>query len=228
MLVMKTSLSYISIPLVVTVSLYTNTLFAAPPAEVISLQADNFEHIQFKRIKPNNHTYENNVLKIEVDDSASFLMLAFNEVKKINKVNFDWRSEGLLLVKNIEHEAARRGDDAVIKIGLLLKSESSSYNPFAPSWLKRVDELMRYPSENMVYLVANAKHAAGEQWLNPYNDWVLMIAMGSATGTEKIGDWQQASHQFKQPQQVVAIWIMADGDNTDSKFTSFIKNITLE
>ena len=222
---MLTIFHYITILFSAFFLLYADTLFAVTPAETIMLKEDNFEHLQFKRINPNNHIFENGELKIKVDDSSSFLMLPFATVKKINKMSFEWRSEGLPLVVDAAHESTKFGDDAVIKIGMLLKAEESSFNPFAPSWLKRVNKLLSFPSENMVYLVANAKHAAGEQWLNAYNERVLMVSINSVKGLD---DWQQASHQFEQPQEVVAIWIMSDGDNTDSKFTSYIKNIEFE
>lgn len=225
-MVMKINSCYISVPLSVIILLHTNTLFASPLVEAISLQADNFEHVQFKKIKPNNHVYENNFLKIDVDDSASLLMLPFDTVKKISKVSFEWRSEGLPLVNDAQHESSKAGDDAVVKIGLLLKADDTPFfNPFTPSWLKRVNELLTFPSDNMVYLVVNAKHAAGEEWLNPYNARVSMVSISSMKGLD---DWQQASYQLDQSLAVVALWIMADGDNTDSKFTSYIKNIQLE
>lgn len=223
---MKINSCYISVPLSVIILLHTNTLFASPPVEAISLQADNFEHVQFKKIKPNNHVYENNFLKIDVDESASLLMLPFDTVKKISKVSFEWRSEGLPLVNDAQHESSKAGDDAVVKIGLLLKADDMPlFNPFTPSWLKRVNALLTFPSDNMVYLVVNAKHATGEKWLNPYNARVLMVSISSMKGLD---DWQQASYQLDQSLAVVALWIIADGDNTESKFTSYIKNIQLE
>ncbi len=223
---MKINLCTISAPLSVIILLHANVLFAEPPVRTISLQADNFEHIQFKKIKPNNHVYQNNVLRIDVSDSASLLMLPFDTVKKISKVSFEWRSEGLPLVDDAQHESSKAGDDAVVKIGLLLKADDTHFfNPFTPSWLKRVNELLSLPSDNMVYLVVNAKHAVGEEWLNPYDARVLMVSISSMQGQD---DWQQASYQLDQSLAVVALWIMADGDNTASKFTSYIKNIQLE
>ncbi len=223
---MKINPWYISAPLSVIILLHTNALFSAPPVEAILLQADNFEHIQFKKIKPNSHAYENNVLKISVNDSSSLLMLSFDTIKKINKVSFEWRSEGLPLVDDAQHESSKAGDDAVVKIGLLLKADDTAFfNQFTPSWLKRVNELLSLPSDNMVYLAVNAKHAVGEEWLNPYDARVLMVSISSMQGLD---DWQQASYQLDQSLAVVALWVMADGDNTDSKFTSYIKNIQLE
>jgi hypothetical protein len=209
---MKRHHCYISVPLAAIILLHANTLFAATPVEVISLQADNFEHIQFKRIKANRYTFQQQ-LQIDVDNSASILMLPFETVKQLNKVSFEWRSEGGPLTKDSQHELKRNGDDAVFKF------------PFIPSWLKQVRKQLKFPSEEMIYLVADAKHAPGERWTSPYNRRVTMISV------ESRGDgsgWQQSSNQFEQSLDVVALWLMADGDNTHATFTVSIKNIVLE
>ncbi len=221
---MKRNHCYISVLLAVIILLHANTLLAATAVEVISLQADNFEHIQFKRIKANRYTFQQQ-LQIDVDNSASILMLPFETVKQLNKVSFEWRSEGGPLTKDSQHELKRNGDDAVFKLGLLLKADSESINPFVPPWLKQVRKLLKFPSEEMIYLVADAKHAPGERWTSPYNRRVTMISV------ESRGDgsgWQQSSYQFEQSLDVVALWLMADGDNTHATFTVSIKNIVLE
>ncbi len=208
---------------------YSNTLFADDLPKMMVLQADNFEHIAFKRIKANQHNYKNQQLQIDVDKSASFLMMPFDRVRKITRVSFEWRSEGVPQIKNAQHEAQRAGDDAVFKLGLLLNTGERSINPFLPSWMKRVETLLKFPSENMVYLVADARHAAGEQWANPYNKRVTMIAMGLANaGSGDQQGWQQVHYRFETPVNVVALWLMSDGDNTDSRFTAYIKNIAIE
>lgn len=200
-------------------------VFAASPSEVILLQDDNFEHIEFGKINANHYVFHDQQLQIDVDSSASFLMKAFNTVRKIHKVSFAWRSKDAPQIINSQHEAKRKGDDAVFKLGLLLKSDDSSLNPFLPSWMKRVESLLKFPSQNMIYLVADAKHAPGRQWPNPYNKRVTMISISSVPDHK---GWMQASYQFEQPVNVVALWLMADGDNTKSKFTAGVKNVVLE
>lgn len=217
--------SFPIVKLLIFLLLQTNTLLKVSQAETFPLQAENFEHIQFRKIKANIHTYHNQQLKIAVDDSASLLMKPFDGVKQVNKVSFEWRSDGVPQVKSSQHELSRNGDDAVFKLGLLLKADDESLNPFVPPWLKQVRKLLKFPSENMIYLVADARHAPGEQWDNPYNRRVTMIAADGATGSQ---GWQQSSYQFEQPLDVVAIWLMSDGDNTHSRFTSYIRNIKIE
>jgi hypothetical protein len=209
--------------------LQTNTLFADTSAQVILLQADNFEHIVFRRIKANHHDYQNQQLQIEVDGSASFLMKPFNRVRQISRVSFAWRSDGRPQINNAQHEKQRAGDDAVFKLGLLLETDNALAdtlpNPFLPAWMKRVEKLLKFPSENMIYLVVDAKHAAGEQWINPYNRRVTMVAIDSLKNKQ---GWRQSSYRFEKPVNVVALWLMSDGDNTNSRFTAYIKNIKIE
>lgn len=205
--------------------LYADVLLSEQTTEVVSLQKDDFEHIQFKRIKANNFSYQNQQLRIDVDDSASILMLPFETVKPVYKVSFQWRSEGVPLIKDAEHELERSGDDAVFKLGLLLKADDESLNPFIASWLRKVRKQLHFPSENMIYLVVDAKHKPNEQWLSPYNKRITMISVASQKDES---DWQQASYQFDSAQQVVALWLMADGDNTHASFSVSVKNIILE
>jgi hypothetical protein len=84
---------------------------------------------------------------------------------------------------------------------------------------------LKFPSEKMINLVVAAKHASGEQWPNPYNKRVTTIAVGSVSSGQ---GWMKASYQFAQPVDVVGLWLMADGDNTSSSFSTYIKNISIE
>lgn len=222
---MKTKFRSLFLFFSVTVLLLSSALVGAIQPEIILLQADNFEHIQFKRIEASQYSFNDDVLRVDVDSSASFLMKAFDTVKEINKISFEWRSDGEPKVEDAGHEEKRKGDDAVLKIGLLLETEEDPFDLTFRAWLKRAQALLKFPSNKMIYLTANAKHVPGEQWRNPYNKRVTMVSVSSVD--DKHG-WMKVSHKFKRPVKVVAIWLMADGDNTDSSFTSYVKNIYLE
>jgi len=207
------------------VLLQTSASFADVKDGVVLLQTDNFEHIEFSRINSSRYSFHDQQLKIEVDGSASFLMKSFVQIRQIRQVSVEWRSEGEPKIKSAQHEEQRDGDDAVFKIGLLLSGEESFFNLFLPSWMKRVEESLQHPSDNMVYLLVKAKHASGEQWVNPYNKRISMIAMNTVAGDK---DWHISDYTFETPVNVVAVWLMADGDNTDSRFTVKIKSLSLD
>ena len=77
----------------------------------------------------------------------------------------------------------------------------------------------------MFFLVTDAKHEAEQRWPGPYNSRMTMISMNSVSEHQ---GWNRASYQFSEPVKVVAIWLMADGDDTSSSFTTHVKNIRIE
>lgn len=224
-MVIKKQRCRIVITFVVFLSMFSGALSAETQAEAFSLQADKLEHIQFEKIKPNRITYQGQQLQIDVDNSASILMLSFDTIKPLNKISFEWRSESGPLAKDSQHELKRSGDDAIFKLGLLLASDDDLLNPFVPSWLKQVREQLKYPSEEMIYLVVGARHTPGERWISPYNKRITMVSVASQ---EMDSGWQRSNFQPEQPLNVVALWLMADGDNTHSAFSVAVKNIVLE
>ena len=205
--------------------LQSNYLYAGSMEELLDLKADNFEHIEFKRIKQSRYSFHDQQLQVDVEGSASFLMKSFDSVRKVRQVSFKWQNTGVLKIKDAQHEEQKQGDDAVFKLGLLLEGSDSFSNPFVPAWVKRVDGLLKYPSEDMIYLVADSKHVPGQRWANPYNKRVTMIAIDSVDDAQS---WQQSSYYFDTPVNVVGLWLMSDGDNTASSFTVNIKDIKLE
>ena len=195
-------------------------------AEQIVLDVHNFEHIHFKRIKPNRVEFNQDAIHFEVNRSASFLLLAFSDIKNIRTVSFQWNADGMLKKNSAEHEKTRKGDDAWLRVGLIIKGQPEHIpEPLLPRWMKQVRQTLKHQSSNMVYLIPDAKHSPGETWKSPFSSNVDMISVGS---TSMDGAWKQASYEFAKPQQAVGLWIMADGDNTGSIFESRLKNLVIE
>ena len=206
------------------------TTQAAPPGPAMQLRPDLADpaqqHITFRRIPANDFSLSNKTLTIKVNKSASFILLPLERVTYLNQVSFDWRSHGALHVSSSAEEASRDGDDARLRLGLLLLAEKAQTfdNPLAPRWLKTVRQSLRFPSDRLIYLVAGAQHPANSVWPSPYSDKATMIAIGSEAGEN---GWQHARYDFHQPKAVVGLWIMADGDNTGSHFTTELRKLVL-
>jgi hypothetical protein len=153
-------------------------------------------------------------------------LLPFKQKKTVRAVRFDWKLDtGQLNLASAAEELKRAGDDSVFKLGLMLEGQAQLPLAFAPDWLQQVNAALSFPSEMIIYIVAGAKHAAGEHWPNPYNKRVEMIA---ADEHRLDAGWSEASHRFVTPVSVVGLWLMADGDNSQSGFSARIKNIRLE
>ena len=208
-------------------SLLALLLFTAQlNAEQIVLDKENFEPVHFKRIKPNQVEFKDGAIHFNVNKSASFLLLAFDDVRNIRAVSFQWNAEGMLDKNSIEQEKTRKGDDAWLRVGLIIKGQPDHVpEPLLPRWMKQVRQTLKYPSDRMVYLIPGAQHAPGDTWKSPFSSDIDMISVHSRDMDDA---WKQASYEFTEPQQVVGLWIMADGDNTGSVFESRLRNLVVE
>jgi len=195
-------------------------------AEQIVLDKHYFEHIHFKRIRPNTVTFNNDTIHFEVTKSASFLLLAFDDVKSIHNVSFQWSANGTLNKNSIDHEITRKGDDAWLRVGLIIEGPQENIpEPLLPRWMKQVRKTLRYTSGSMIYLIPKAMHPPGETWKSPFSSKIDMVSVG---GIHTDDGWYRVSHEFTRPVKTVGLWIMADGDNTGSIFNSRLRKLVIE
>jgi hypothetical protein len=195
-------------------------------AEQIVLDQDDFKHIHFKRITPNQVSFNDDAIHFDVNKSASFLLLAFDDIRIIRRVSFQWQADGTLNKNSIEHEMSRKGDDAWLRVGLIIEGQPDHVpEPLLPRWMKQVRQTLKHQFNKMVYLIPDALHTPGDTWKSPFSSDVDMISVGSRVMDD---GWKQASYEFTSPQNVVGLWIMADGDNTGSIFESRLRNLVVE
>ena len=195
-------------------------------AEPISLEADSFEHIHFRRIQPTMVSFNAGVIRFDVNKSSSFLLLPFEEVRDIRAVSFDWTANGMLNKASAAQESTRKGDDAWLRVGLIISGEPDLVpEALLPRWARQVRHTLRHPSDRMIYLIPDARHKPGETWKSPFSSNIDMVSVASLEGPD---EWKQVNHTFAQPLRAVGIWLMADGDNTDSVFSSQLRNLVVE
>ena len=89
-----------------------------------------FKHIEFSKILPNNFTKKINHINIDVNNSSSFLIIPFEDIVTTNKVSFFWKSEGFLNIKDKDHEKTKSGDDAILRIGLIITNNENKNEAF--------------------------------------------------------------------------------------------------
>jgi hypothetical protein len=77
----------------------------------------------------------------------------------------------------------------------------------------------------MLYLIPGARHAPGTSWKSPYSPHIDMVSVASSRLDD---NWQRVDHELSEPQRAVGLWIMADGDNTESIFNSELRNLVID
>lgn len=196
---------------------------AKPKVETLLLAT--FKHITFSDIPSTSYKEaDGNQLKITVKNSASFLLKPFKAALNVKQVSLLWRANGQPQIPSAAIEAAKKGDDALLRIGLIVEGSAPLVPFFAPQWIKSVRDYLHLPSDRMMYLVVGAKHAAGSTWESPYSGSIKNLAMES----EPVGDgWNRASATFD-ALNVVGFLLMSDGDDTASTFVVDVKDVKLE
>ena len=195
-------------------------------AEELVLKKDFFQHIHFRRIQPTAVNFENGQIRFDVHKSSSFLLTAFDEIKSVRRVSFQWKADGMLNKSSASQEKTRKGDDAWLRVGLIISGEPDLVpEPLLPRWVIKVRDALKHPSDRMIYLIPDAQHAPGETWRSPFSSNINMISVRSLDGPD---GWNQVTHVFSEPQQSVGLWLMADGDNTDSIFHSRLRRLVIE
>ena len=78
---------------------------------------------------------------------------------------------------------------------------------------------------NQYYLLPKIKNKYLESWNNPYSSLIKMVPTKTIFFSN---DWNKSNITFKKYFEVIGVIIMADGDNTNSKFETQLKSISLD
>lgn len=184
-----------------------------------------FHHITFDGHKPTAYENHAQVLAAHVDASSSFLFEPFAALRVVKSITFSWRlTGGALPVKDAATEAEKAGDDAVVRVGLLIAGKAPLLPFLAPGWIKAVRDATTLPADALVFVVAGARHPPGATWASPYDGDLRLIAAKETPGKD---GWQTATHAFDPPLSVVGLWIMSDGDDTGARFDAEIRDLEL-
>ncbi len=198
--------------------------FSSASAKSIALDEEQFEHVVFDNIPETSYTFEDGVLTMSVQRSSSFLLLPFSSQKQVERLRFSWKSTGELNTRSAEHEREKEGDDSRLRIGLVLAGKAPRVPFFAPAWIKAIRDTMELPSDQLVYFTLGSKNEPGSVWNSPYSDSIELRAIQGEISSDP---WTTVDHELSRPLKAVGLWIMADGDNTASTFTTELRALEL-
>lgn len=193
-----------------------------------TLNFSAFEHVEFRNIAPTRYQLgKGGDFIMYVQRSSSAFVRGLKRPLQVQSVRFRWRSEGRPEVRDQEHEASREGDDAVLRVGLMLAGPRPFLPFFAPDWVKQTAALLNYPSDRMLFLTPMSKHPVGTRYTSPAAKAITSLSLPSEQVEGKRFTWWESSWNFDQPQRVVGIWLMSDGDNTRANFTVWLQELEL-
>lgn len=204
--------------LVLVIALWPRALHAE------SLMLDQYRHVTFKKIVETKYSQDGNGLKAEVDGSSSFLLGAFSAPRTIKTLRWTWKFAGNLMVGSAAALAAKQGDDAMLRIGLIKEGNAPLVPFFAPSWTEAIRNHMKLPGDELTFFIAGGPAKPGAKWVSPYTNSMRLVQVESVLQPD---GWMLVNHTMAVPIKTVGLWIMSDGDNSGSKFTIWLKDLTI-
>ncbi|MBP9708123.1 MAG: DUF3047 domain-containing protein [Oligoflexales bacterium] len=188
------------------------------------------KYLTFEKLAQTKYSNpEPGVLAIDVTASASAIIVPFSKIQHVKKVSFEWYSVGKIDFPKGINEKSKKGDDALLRIGLIISGEKPRFSFLAPAWLKTLATHIKFSSDRMLYLtVQDPNRFHSEKWVSPYHDSITAAAVLCRKTAILNSKWQACSFELSTITETVALWIMADGDNTGASFKSFLRNLILE
>ncbi len=192
----------------------------------IIFQKDKFKSIKFGSVTPTEYSFSKNQLKAVVNSSASALILPFAKPRLIKKISFAWKVEGKLKLNSPRLEASKQGDDNYYRLGLMVSGKPPFVPFFAPAWVKLTRQYLKQPSNGMQVYFVNAQHAPGKTWFSPYSSSIKNFSV--AGGVKTNDGYQKVTIKLKQAISTAGLWLASDGDDTQSNFVVWVKDLKVE
>jgi hypothetical protein len=184
-----------------------------------------FKVVTFGDKKATVYADDGDAIKMRVEKSAAFLLMPFDRPRATRELRFQWKADGAIGVKDAATQRTKAGDDTLLRVGLVVAGEAPALPFMAPEWAKLVREQLRFSAGTMRFAVVGSPVPAGEAWKSPWTDDITLYA---AEDEALAHGWHQARAVLPATVSAVGLWIMADGDDTGSSFTTWLRRLTLK
>lgn len=215
-------------------SLLVITCFTQPVFALdIPLQLDNknWQSLTYKNIKANTVSQTENGFRIAIHSSASPLIYVFNTPQTIQNVNVLGMMGDLPVIPDGFIQGDVGADDFPFRLGLVMAGDKTlnfAEKLIAPQWVKTLYALAPEGAgvDHIHFLnLANPGGALNWQQRNHPRSKGLF----KETIIKRIAADSQFNLSYTLPQaaKVLALWISADGDDTDSSYELTLNSISL-
>jgi hypothetical protein len=188
---------------------------------IIPLDQSSWEHIQFGKIKTNQVSFPKNQISIQVSKSSSFLIHPLKKEAIVSEILITGVTTGII---------EKSFEDSVLKLGLVVPGTKRLSGPsswFAKKWIKEVYKLAHKKKgldHLEMFVATNDKESIGYKRIHPKSDFFIENFVFEIIKNKEFS----LTYKLKTPIQTMALWLSADGDDTQSEFQTIIKSIELK
>ncbi|MEC7276543.1 MAG: hypothetical protein VXV96_09495 [Bdellovibrionota bacterium] len=201
-------------------------------AQTIELNPKQWQQLEYKSIKANTIEVSNDRMRIKVSESASPLIYPFQKPRKLKSLTVKGKVIGKIKLKKMP-QGTEGNDDFVFRVGLVTSGEKTLnffQKAIAPKWIKELHSLSKGKAQGIsrihFYNVSSDQRILNQKRVHPLSDLihesfhVLLQEEGSFSLNLKKEDLPN--------EEILALWISSDGDDTKSSFEVVIDHFMLQ
>lgn len=184
---------------------------------------------QFSKIPKNEVTTSKEGLRIKVENSASPLIFPLKTKNKILGFKIKGEFFGLPQFSDVTKQGEKGFDDYALRLGFVIRGDkklTGFKKLIAADWVKNLFSLVNDGSgldRVQFFNVTQNQNQLGKERLHPSTDLFEehFFKSVSVPGTFLY------EHQFTTKQDVAALWLSIDGDDTKSKYEVLISELVV-
>ena len=205
-----------------------NTLVLAGAIALPVQYGSDWQLLKYSRLEANEVSFSRQGMAVKVDQSASPIIYPFDSPKTVTRVEVSGNLSNLLDLPSTQGQ--KGSDDFSLKIGLVIsgdKTLNAFQRLFSAKWIRKLFDLAPEGTgvEKIYFLNAvQDESLLGRQRQHPQSE---LIFENNVWLLDESGDFSLI-HDLQDPQQVIAIWLSIDGDDTRSSYTTTIKSLLLK
>jgi hypothetical protein len=202
-----------------------------PAMFIIPMQTpEGWQKLEYKNIPSHSVTWDKSGMNVQVKQSASPLIYAFPDSKKIKSISVTGTIEGRLQFPEGKIQGEKGADDFELRVGLIIPgSRVMSWweKKIAPAWLVTLQSLAPAGMgiEKVIFLNQTRQELNWKTRLHPLSKYFEEHNLGMIAENQKN---IELKYTFAETVAVNGLWLAIDGDDLKQSFKIVIKEILLE
>ena len=205
-----------------------NSLLLASAIALPLQDIDNWQLLEYSSLPSNQVEFRDRGMLVSVDRSAGPIVYPLDGVSRVTRVSVTGELSGLLDI-----DPARQGqageDDFSLRVGLVLAGDrrlGAFQRMLSADWVKTLYRLAPPDAGIDRILFLNAVQDESRLGLERQHPLSDLVYERNVWLLDRSGPFE-LHYELESPQQVVAVWISIDGDDSLSNYSTLISQLSL-
>lgn len=195
----------------------------------VPLHTDSdWRQVHFPGMAASRVSFSNDGLKIQVNNSRTGMLYALKTPGKVESFTISAQVSSLLPIPAGLKQGEGKADDYQVRIGLIIKGAKklSLIQRFtADAWLKTIYDLARDGLSRVdFYNLGSQQAQAWKERMHPDYELIFEHVVGIIPPSGEV----KITHTLPQPQEIVGVWLGADGENLGAQYEVRIRKVQLQ